>query len=197
MSIIFPTQLPENPNYVEFVYVEKYFLPHEVDSIIRMWKEETKMDGDLTSGIENTKGDDLRQSDLNWLVPNHDNAWIFRKLGDLATQINYERYGYDLYGFQEELQLARYSEGHFFDWHGDFGPAGASNRKLSVSVQLTDPDEYEGGDLEFMINTKKVKAQRGLGTVIIFPSFVMHRVTPITKGARHSLVGWVSGPPFR
>ncbi|MDB2656544.1 2OG-Fe(II) oxygenase [Crocinitomicaceae bacterium] len=79
----------------------------------------------------------------------------------------------------------------------DFGAAEISARKLSVTVQLSDPDEYEGGDLEFMINHKTVKAPRKKGTIVVFPSFIMHRVTPITKGTRQSIVGWVSGPPYR
>ena len=66
-----------------------------------------------------------------------------------------------------------------------------------MTIQLSDADAYEGGDLQFMINNKIVNAPREKGTIIIFPSFVMHRVTPITKGTRQSIVGWVSGPPYR
>ena len=64
-------------------------------------------------------------------------------------------------------------------------------------MQLSDADSYEGGDLQFMINNKTVTAPREKGTIIIFPSFVMHRVTPVIKGTRESIVGWVSGPPYR
>ena len=64
-------------------------------------------------------------------------------------------------------------------------------------VQLSDEEEYEGGDLQFMINNKIVDAPRKKGTIVIFPSFIMHRVTQITKGTRQSIVGWVSGPPYR
>ncbi|MGB0178111.1 MAG: 2OG-Fe(II) oxygenase, partial [Owenweeksia sp.] len=83
------------------------------------------------------------------------------------------------------------------DWHMDFGAGEISHRKLSMTVQLSDPADYEGGDLEFMINQKVVTAPRTRGTVIVFPSFILHRVTPVTKGVRHSVVGWVSGTPFR
>jgi len=64
-------------------------------------------------------------------------------------------------------------------------------------MQLSDPDEYEGGDLQFMFNQKIVSAPREKGTIIVFPSFMMHRVTPITKGVRKSIAGWVAGPPYR
>lgn len=66
-----------------------------------------------------------------------------------------------------------------------------------MTIQLSDTDAYEGGDLQFMINNKIENTPREKGTIIIFPSFIMHRVTPITKGTRHSIVGWVSGPPYR
>jgi PKHD-type hydroxylase len=66
-----------------------------------------------------------------------------------------------------------------------------------MTIQLTDPDEYEGGDLQFMINQRVVTAPREKGTIIVFPSFILHRVTEITKGTRESIVAWVSGPAFR
>jgi PKHD-type hydroxylase len=93
--------------------------------------------------------------------------------------------------------LAKYVEGDFFDWHLDFGPGESSKRKLSMTIQLSDPSEYEGGDLQFMINQNIVSASREKGIIVIFPSFILHRVTPITKGTRQSIVGWVSGPPYR
>ena len=125
------------------------------------------------------------------------NKWIYDRLAMLCMQTNAEKYGFDLQGFYQELQLTRYSEGNFFNWHLDFGAGEISARKLSITVQLSDPDEYEGGDLQFMINDKTVNAPRTQGTVIVFPSFIMHRVTPVTKGTRQSIVGWVSGHPYR
>ena len=70
-------------------------------------------------------------------------------------------------------------------------------RKLSLGIQLSDGADYEGGDLQFMANEEGVSAPKTLGTVVIFPSFVMDRVTPITSGKRRSLLGWVSGVPYR
>jgi PKHD-type hydroxylase len=126
-----------------------------------------------------------------------ENDWLYRKLAELAIMTNNQRYLFDILGFKQELQLTRYSEGDFFDWHLDFGVDGISTRKLSMTIQLLDPDDYEGGDLEFMIKQNIVKAPRKKGTVIIFTSFILHRITPITKGTRQSIVGWVVGPPYR
>jgi PKHD-type hydroxylase len=92
-----------------------------------------------------------------------------KKMASLAIQTNIERYWFDLRGFHEELQLAKYVEGDFFDWHLDFGVGGFSSRKLSMTIQLSDPDEYEGGDLQFMVNQNIVTAPREKGTIVIFP----------------------------
>ena len=74
--------------------------------------------------------------------------------------------------------------------------ANSSTRKLSVSIQLTDPEEYEGGELNFFINKDVIEAPKTKGTVIIFPSFFMHKVKMVTKGVRKSLVIWIHGPVF-
>ncbi|MCR9174280.1 MAG: 2OG-Fe(II) oxygenase, partial [bacterium] len=181
---------------VEYVYYNGMFLPHEIDKIRSLWNDEKTIKATL-GGSDKKYNDDLRKSSVMFLDDTQEMQWIYEKLKMIAISANQERYWFDLLGFHQELQLTRYSEGDFFDWHLDFGAAEISARKLSVTVQLSDPDEYEGGDLEFMINQNVVKAPREKGTIIVFPSFIMHRVTPITKGTRQSIVGWVSGPPYR
>ncbi|TMV52564.1 2OG-Fe(II) oxygenase, partial [Thioclava sp. BHET1] len=89
------------------------------------------------------------------------------------------------------------AEGHF-GWHSDIG-AGvvAGKRKLTMVVQLSDPSEYEGGRLETRADLDVREAPRDQGSATLFPSFVLHRVTPVTRGARHSLTIWAHGPAFR
>lgn len=195
MSINYSFGLPLKHHFAEFIYYQGLFLPHEIDRILKFW-DDNKTIKATVSGDHKYK-DDLRKSSVMFIdnVPEH--KWIYDKLASLAMKSNNERYWFDLLGFHQELQLTRYSEGDFFDWHLDFGAGEISARKLSITVQLSDPDEYEGGDLQFMINQKIVNAPREKGTIVIFPSFIIHRVTPITKGIRQSIVGWVSGPPFR
>ena len=72
-----------------------------------------------------------------------------------------------------------------------------SNRKLSITVQLSDSLEYEGGELQFMINQHIMTAPKEKGTAIICPSFALHHVTPVTKGSRKFIVGWIRGPPYK
>jgi len=86
--------------------------------------------------------------------------------------------------------------GDFYDWHLDIGKTDTSSRKLSVSVQLSDPEGYEGGELLLRdyANESPVKE---IGSVIVFPSYLSHRVSKILTGERWSLVAWVHGPPYR
>jgi PKHD-type hydroxylase len=112
---------------------------------------------------------------------------------------NSETFRLHLEGYnQKDAPLVfRYSadrEDHY-TWHSDSLP-GDSVRKISFSIQLTNPADYEGGDLEFMpaITDKKIRDQ---GTMTIFPSYKIHRVSPVTQGVRHVIVGWLYGPDFR
>lgn len=194
--IVFPFQQATRPHFAEFVFYEGFFNPQEVDKIRNLWSSENEVDATLSGGGKTTD-ETLRKTKLTFIKDSEENIWLYQKIGQLGIQCNHERYGYDLLGFHHELQLARYGEGDFFDWHLDFGAGEISHRKLSVSVQLSNSDEYEGGDLQFMINQKVINAPRTKGTVVVFPSFIMHRVTPITKGVRQSIVAWLAGPPYR
>lgn len=189
-------ELPQLPDYADFVFYEGAFSLDEVNTIRAYWEDEKHK----AASVAQDKGEfysDIRKTDVQFLESTDQYNWIYDRLTQAVIGANDGRYNFDLQGFYENLQLARYSAGHFFDWHYDFGAGNASVRKLSISVQLSDDDEYEGGDLQFRINTKTYDAPRKKGTVVVFPAFVTHRVTPITKGHRFSIVGWVTGRPFR
>lgn len=197
MAINYSFGLPLKHDFVDYVYYQGLFLPHEIDRILNFWDDQKIIKATVSGGAENTHEEDLRKSSVMFIDNTPENDWIYNKLAGLAINCNNERYWFDLLGFHQELQLTKYSTGDFFDWHLDFGAGAISARKLSMTIQLSESDEYEGGDLQFMMNQKIVNAPRKKGTIIIFPSFIMHRVTPITKGTRQSIVGWVSGPPYR
>ena len=106
---------------------------------------------------------------------------------------------YDINGFHEHLQYTVYDgSGTHYDWHVDNNMlTDLPPRKLSMSVQLSDPDDYDGGGLEIS-DGQIVEATDARGSsVIVFPSYRVHRVTPVTEGVRRSLVVWANGPPFR
>lgn len=124
-------------------------------------------------------------------------AAIYRKMEAFVRKVNDEVYQYDLSGFSEPFQYAVYegSEGGHYDWHFDNALTKVV-RKLSFSLQLSEPGSYEGGELE-VYNGSLVPAPRERGTLIAFPSYALHRVTPVTRGTRRSLVIWMTGPRFR
>lgn len=186
-----------NPDFADYVWYTKLFSESEVDRIRALWDEEDVIDAAVDHAGEEQHKVELRKSKIIFLKPSLKTDWIYERLSMACVQANMNRYKFDIQGFQSDLQLAKYGEGNFFDWHMDFGAGGISNRKLSITVQLCDESEYEGGDLQFMINQNTVTASKVKGTAIIFPSFGLHRVMPVTKGTRMSIVGWIGGPHYR
>ena len=145
----------------------------------------------------------LRSSSVKWIPQNDDWYWLYETLADYATQANFALWNFDLHQIPEQIQYTEYyatEQGHY-DWHADIGPGLLSKRKISITVQLSEPDEYEGGDMEvFKGGSMKGpfdQAPRKAGCVFIFPSFMMHRVAPVTKGTRKSFVLWLGGNHYK
>ena len=150
------------------------------------------------SGINNPN---IRRSDLNWMSNTSETQWVFEALGHIVSSLNAQFFRFDLTGFGENIQLTNYdsSEHGMYGWHIDMGPnTNSPCRKLSLVLQLSDPVDYEGGVLELQPQGKdsiKMRKQRGL--VVVFPSWTLHQVTPVTQGSRQSLVAWITGPAFK
>lgn len=143
--------------------------------------------------------DGVRRSEITWLADAPENAALYMRLTQVASRLNHENFRFALDGFEEHVQLARYRAevaGHY-DWHVDRGGRSiGGRRKLTVVVQLTDPADYDGGALEFNVDGVVREAPRAAGTAIAFPAYALHRVTPVTRGVRHSLTAWLHGPDF-
>lgn len=139
----------------------------------------------------------IRRSQVSWLSNSPDTKWVFEKLASVVSRMNMQHFRFDLTGFGEPLQLTNYdqSENGMYGWHVDYG-VGIS-RKLSMAVQLTDPAEYEGGNLQIMTSAQPQNVRKQRGLIAVFPSYIVHQVTPVTQGSRQSLVAWVSGPAFK
>jgi PKHD-type hydroxylase len=162
--------------------------------------------GGLVGGGGGDDGDVIRDSTAAWLPPGPDTAWIYQRLADVVDRAN-RAYGFELTAFEEDLQFTSYDRrGSHYTWHQDGLDAPVSHRKLSVVVQLSDPVDYRGADLEFLevsedydrsARAAYLARVRARGTAVVFPSFEFHRVLPLRSGVRHSLVAWVGGPPFR
>ncbi len=150
--------------------------------------------------VRQTTASHIRRAELSWLDDLPEADWVMDRMMRLTAQANREAFGFDLTEFAESPQIARYGaerEGHF-DWHSDIGSGAlAAKRKLTIVVQLSDPADYGGGTLELRPDSFVRQAPQDRGTAIIFPSFVLHRVTPVTTGTRWSLTLWSHGPAFR
>lgn len=192
---IFTFPIIEQADYVACCRFEAEFSREEVAGILAMAGTLPVEDARLNP--DRSYDPDHRLCRVSWLRPSPETTWLYRRLGAVVYGANLARYGYELRGIYEPLQVAEYRPGGHFDWHLDHGPGPHSMRKLSVTVQLSDEDDYEGGDFELFYSFTPERAVRKLGSVIVFPSYVLHRVTPVTRGVRRSLVAWVSGAPFR
>ncbi len=156
----------------------------------------------------------IRNSDLVWLT----DPWIYKEIIPFVEEANIKAGWNFQFDYAEDFQFTKYKLNQYYDWHCDSWnkPYNQPNslrhgkiRKLSVTCQLTDGSEYEGGELEFDFRNydpslrdefkhlQKAKEILPKGSIIVFPSFLWHRVKPVTKGVRYSLVLWNLGKPFK
>ncbi|MBY6186635.1 2OG-Fe(II) oxygenase [Marinobacter hydrocarbonoclasticus] len=169
------------------------FSPTEMANIIDAANADL-MEGTIAGRVDDNN---IRRSKVHWL-DRQEFDWAYRRLWKVVQQLNASHFGFDIERFEGRLQVARYHQDNegFYTWHMDNGKKTAG-RKISVSVQLSAPQDYEGGDLEFFYTNVNKPAPKERGSVVAFPSFVMHRVTPVQRGVRYSLVAWVVGPRWR
>ncbi len=174
-------------------FAEKSFTKEECEKIIAMSNKFESKQGGLgeQEDINNTK----HNSEICALAPTMETRWIYEKINAFVVAAN-NSFKYDLYGL-EEFKIATYGPDNYYDWHMDLGKDVTSTRKLSLTLQLSESDDYEGGDLEFRGGGVPPVAPREIGTIIIFPSFLSHQIAPVTKGVRKSMVVRVHGPSFK
>lgn len=139
--------------------------------------------------------DKIRRSKICWLS----DEWIKSLLWDYILKANKKTFEINVQN-KSEVQFTeyRFEENGHYDWHHDVNWNGQEgvDRKLSITVQLSDENEYNGGNFQFD-ELKTNTNFKSKGTIIIFPSYLRHRVTPVTSGVRKSLVAWFSGPQWR
>tara|TARA_R110002072_G_scaffold54232_4_gene142395 strand:+ start:1280 stop:1864 length:585 start_codon:yes stop_codon:yes gene_type:complete len=180
-----------------FAWWEDAFTEQELDWLQQKAKEATQ-DAQVGGGSKGNLNYNIRRSELNWLNKGPECEWVFERLAHVAAQLNSDYFGFDLTGFAEPLQLTNYHEDRqgAYTWHQDFGASGAS-RKLSIVLQLSDPNGYEGGELQILTSEKPTVVQKKRGLITVFPAWTLHQVTPVVKGTRQTLVTWISGPAFK
>lgn len=194
---VFPFALNNSTNYEDFIFLEGVFTPEECKKIINLGTSLGLTSGETGHELESNENIKIRKSKISWIHWNEETGWIFQRLYELTLKVNKEHYQFDLFGFYEKIQFTEYtSPDSHYTWHIDGGNKEFSTRKLSIVVQLSDPKDYEGGTFQvFTDDTYSIDKKQGAAT--FFPSYNSHRVTPITKGKRYTLVIWVNGPPFR
>ena len=174
-----------------YAFWNNAFSKEECQTIINIAKDKGLIKG-------TTKGDtDVRDSKVSWLYPVDNIDWVFRRVTDITLNLNERFFKFNLFGLNEGFQFTNYKApsgkyGKHVDRVINF-PV----RKLSISIQLTNPEEYEGGELYLYTDDKGDLMDKTQGTLIIFPSYVLHEVMPVTKGERNSLVTWVTGKQFK
>lgn len=173
------------------------FSPEECAAIIALRRRTGADGGTLVGGIATEA---VRRSSIVWLDEDDPAvAWIGARLTRAVADLNHQHFGFALAGFDEQIQLTEYTaeQAGFYDWHSDVGGRGVPRtRKLTLTVQLSAPEDYDGGALELNPAGTVIEAPRGQGTGTAFPSYTLHRVCPVSRGVRHSLVVWTHGPRF-
>ena len=171
-----------------FAFVEQAFTPEECNRIIQLGSKELKQSV-IAGQIIDEK---IRKSENSWICYCEDNKWLFDKLCGISLKINKQFWNLDLRGFYDNIQFTKYNEGYHYDWHKDYGKGMKFPRKLSLVLQLSDIEDYEGGNLEFFQQDKLKPIPNKKGDIIFFPATEWHRVNKVLSGTRYSLVTWIS-----
>jgi len=185
----------------EWAYYKQHFSPSECNKIIQQALLIPNQLGTIGSSSINVK-ESVRRSLIRAITRTPEWIYLFTEIDKLVAQANRQWFGVD-YKYLPAIQFAEYNseDRGFYARHQDtflVSPI-STHRKLSVTVQLSNPSDYTGGDLKFsdigvFPNPENMRTQ---GTVCIFPSIIFHEVTPVTDGKRYSLAGWYEGPPWR
>lgn len=180
---------------LEPMITEHAFSPEDCARILEQFTPDQWNVGTVFSTTDSVEPSEVLEArhGKNYLLEHTpETRWLFQRLLALTLAANKQIYQFDVSHF-DAVQLAKYEEGDFYDWHTDIGPALSGNRKLSMTVQLSAEEDYDGGDLVLDFSRENYHASRKLGSATVFPSFMKHKVEPVTKGTRYSIVVWVSG----
>jgi PKHD-type hydroxylase len=174
---------------------ELCFTPKECDTIISLANQLYEVKGTTGTGEnEGTYNEEIRSVDVYDLPLEEGTKWIFDKLATAAAKANKEYYNYNLLGITHSLQLLHYKPGGHYDWHIDAGNGASATRKLTALVPLSKRTDFEGGGLKAQNNATEMDVIMERGSISTFPSYMPHKVEPVTSGERWTLVTWIHGP---
>ncbi len=173
------------------------FTPEQCQLIINAGRSEPVQDGQVGGGDKGVVDTKTRTSHISW-IPFNKMPEMYSTLEQIVNKTNNNHFGFEGVKITEQAQYTEYPAGGFYDWHIDSDIVGMNEppvRKISMTCLLSHESEFEGGGLELMSDGKIARPKQG--QAIFFASFIRHRVVPITKGIRRSLVMWFGGPSFR
>ena len=191
---------PTEPIWKSYIVetLEPIFTPQQcqmvIDKGMSLKKEEAKVGMAKPEGGIDTK---KRITSISW-IPFKDMPEMYKDIESTMLKANNNHFGFEGMQLTEPAQFTHYLEGGFYDWHMDNDVQGKHQqpvRKISMTLLLSDPATFEGGELEIMSKGKTAKLKQG--QAIFFASWLQHRVKPVTQGERKSLVMWFGGPPFK
>jgi PKHD-type hydroxylase len=174
--------------------VPAVFTADECRQLIELPLPSTDARINVAAGVESSAVDhEVRRTKDKPVPPDPENAWIFKRIGNLVSKLNGVSYKFQLSDLVT-INILEYQPTGFYDWHVDLGLNVYATRKVSLVTFLTPPEDYEGGELCFMDRGEPLKLSQG--ATVLFPSYLIHKVAPVTRGTRFSLVSWVHGPSF-
>lgn len=194
-SLAIPPRLPDsrtssNADFLTPIYSQGMFSDVDCDTLLAAWAGATSASADVTGEYELTRRGRVSTLDLKISSEQVRDALV-----RVAIACR-DAFNFDVDGIDRNVSLLTYEKTDFFNWHADAGMGNFRHRKLVVSIQLSSETDYDGGDLEFFPRDSR-RSRRARGTVTCFSPFVIHRVTPVTRGQRKAAVFWLTGPPFR
>ena len=178
-----------NPGIVDVAVIPRVMDSSECSRVLAAARSTSFERGRTLGGVDET-----RQCYCAWIPPERDHEWIYDRVAQAFATAN-RKFRFRLEGLIEPVMAVAYDPGDRIDWHLDTGPELTANRKLSLSLFLTEPGVHDGGVLEFA-GMAPLPSPVPVGTATVFPSFLAHRVTPVTRGRRLSLVAFAYGPTF-
>ena len=184
-----PLELDTTENWA---YWDNAFSEKECKEIIDIGNKYILEEGKTTGSKK-----EYRKAKIVWLFPYEETTWIYRRLANIANELNNKYFKFQIDGFAEGLQFTYYKEPDGKHSKHIDRDKNSFTRKLSIIIQLSNPKTYKGGDLLLHIDEPKTKIEKQIGKLVMFPSYLLHEVTPVLKGERYSLVAWLTGKPFK
>ena len=189
--------LIQNKTFEFVIYKENFLSDKECDDLIKTLDTDELHDATMVGGYE---GSIVNKNVRNTLSTNFIDENLNKRLEGAIRVANTQYFNYDIESLSV-LRFLKYDIGGNYNWHTDVGRNETSLRKLTAIIQLSEEKDYEGGDFEFGITDKEgtglITGNRTKGCLLVFPSFLSHRVTPITKGKRYSIISWMEGDTYK